>query len=159
MSEGDEHVEHVEKTMEQTKDSLHDPVKFQSDQDRFYPPEMYVFFHQGPVVIVGQNNVFLLQNPGDMQKALQTSGGGGLQVHHDHGSVDVQTETLDKKKRLVFICIQNTLIYIDTLQGDDSPVSTMDSPSPMTTPATPCVYHFDFYTRKQIDKVRTKEKT
>jgi hypothetical protein len=47
-SEGDEHVEHVEKVMENPKDSLHDPIKFQSAQDRFQPPEMYVFFHQGP---------------------------------------------------------------------------------------------------------------
>ena len=52
-SEGDDHVEHVEKAMEQPKDSLHDPVKFQTAQDRFHPPEMYVFFHQGPEVIDG----------------------------------------------------------------------------------------------------------
>jgi hypothetical protein len=95
-SEGDEHVEHVEKAMEQPKDSLHDPVKFQAAQDRFHPPEMYVFFHQGPAVIGGQNNVFLLQNPADMQKALQASGGGGRQAHRDHGSVDVHVEARGK---------------------------------------------------------------
>jgi hypothetical protein len=108
-SEGDEHVEHVEKAMEQPKDSLHDPVKFQAAQDRFHPPEMYVFFHQGPAVIGGQNNVFLLQNPADMQKALQASGGGGRQAHRDHGSADVHAEARGKKRRLVTTTLASAL--------------------------------------------------
>jgi hypothetical protein len=62
-SDGDEHTEHVEKSMALPKDANHDPVKVQAAQDRFHPPEVYVFFHQGPVVIGGQNNVYLLQNP------------------------------------------------------------------------------------------------
>jgi hypothetical protein len=111
-SEDDENVEHVEKAMEKTKDSLHDPVKFQSDQDRFHPPEMYVFFHQGPVVIGGKNNVFLLQNPADMQKALQTSGGGGRQAHRDHGSADVHAEAHGKKKRLVTTTLASDLFQV-----------------------------------------------
>jgi hypothetical protein len=57
-SDGDDHVEQVEKAMEQTTDSVYDPVKFQVVNDRFHPPEMYIFFHQGPGVIGGQNNVF-----------------------------------------------------------------------------------------------------
>jgi hypothetical protein len=108
-SEGDEHVEHVEKAMDQPKDSLHDPVKFQSAQDRFHPPEMYVFFHQGPAVIDGKNNVFLLQNPADMQKAMPDSSGGGRQAHRHHGSADVHAEARDKKKRLVTTTLASAL--------------------------------------------------
>jgi hypothetical protein len=47
----------------------------QAAKDRFHPPEFYVFVRQGPAVIGGQNNVFLLEDPAAMQKALGDGGG------------------------------------------------------------------------------------
>ena len=76
---------------------------------------MYVFFHQGPVVIGGQNNVFLLQNPTDMQKALQTSGGGDRQSHRNQGSADVESESREKKKRLVTTTLVSALFQVRLL--------------------------------------------
>jgi hypothetical protein len=52
----------------------------------------------------------------------------------------------------MFICILNTLIYIDTLQGAVSPSSTMGSPSPMPTPTTPCVLEEFLRERKELDR-------
>jgi hypothetical protein len=69
-SDGDEDVENVEKTIEREKDTVHDQVKVQTTKDRFQTPEMYVSFHQGPTVIGGKNNVFLLRDPTEIQKAI-----------------------------------------------------------------------------------------
>ena len=52
----------------------------------------------------------------------------------------------------MLICILNTLIYIDTLQGAVSPTSTMGSPSPMPTPATPCALEEFLRERKELDR-------
>jgi hypothetical protein len=46
----------------------------QTAKDRFHPSEFYVFVREGPDVIGGQNNVFLLEDPAVMETALGDDG-------------------------------------------------------------------------------------
>ena len=80
-------------------DKLNATVKrreLQTVTDRFHPPEFYVFVQQGPSVIGGQNNVFLLQDTATMQKALGDDRNSRRRLR-DKTSTELETESRSSK--------------------------------------------------------------
>jgi len=96
--------------LEKTTDAFLDASKLHAAKDRFHPPEVYVFFHQGTVVIGGQNNLNLLQDPVAMQRAVGPGGGASRQTHRDKMNDQVLEEALTKKKRLLTQTLTNALL-------------------------------------------------
>ena len=83
------------------KRTLHPGKTGKSEHDRgFHPPEFYVFVRQGPAVIGGQKNVFLLQFPVEIQKALGDCGGSRKRIRV-RNSQDLEGEVRENKKRVV----------------------------------------------------------
>ena len=103
-----------------------DALKLQAAKDRFHPPEFYVFLHQGPLVIGGQNNVCLLQDPAAMQKALGV-GGGSRQKHREQASADIEEEARSKKKRAVTSTLSSALLLASPTGSSASSVPSSAS--------------------------------
>ena len=62
-------------------DDLMDAVKLQAAKDRFHPDDLYLYFHFGPAVIGGSNNIAFLRDAQAMQEAVAKNGGGGRAKH------------------------------------------------------------------------------
>jgi hypothetical protein len=84
-------------------------VKLQATKDRFHPSEFYVFVQQGPSVIGGQNNVYLLQDTATMQKALDDDRDSPRRLR-DKTSSDLETETRSNKQRAVANTLSSVLL-------------------------------------------------
>jgi hypothetical protein len=60
-----------------------DAAKLQAAKDRFHPDELYIFFHYGPAVIGGSNNIAFLKDAHAMQEAAAKNGGSGRAKHRN----------------------------------------------------------------------------
>jgi len=136
-----------EEGLEKTTDAVLDAAKLQAAKDRFHPPEMYVFFHQGPAVIGGQNNLHLLQDPAAMQRAMGDGGGASRQTHRDNMNDRVQEEARTKKKRLVTQTLTNAL-----LNASPTPSCSMSSASPEATVSTTSALEAFLRERREMDR-------
>ena len=103
-----------------------DPVKVQAAKDRFHPPELYVFVRQGPAVIGGQNNVFLLQDPAAMQQALG-HGGGSRKKMRATNSEAVEGEARQKKVSVVTTTLTSALLMASPTSSSASSVPSSAS--------------------------------
>jgi hypothetical protein len=98
-----------------------DVVKVQTAKYRFHPPEFYVFVRQGPAVIGGQNNVFLLQDPADMQKALCDDGGSRKKMRTIN-SKEQEGEARQKKQSVVDSTLTSALLMTSPSGSSSSSV-------------------------------------
>ena len=133
--------------LEKTTDTVLDAAKLQAAKDRFHPPDIYVFFHQGPVVIGGQNNLNLLQDPAAMQRAVGPGGGASRQTHRDKMNDQLQEEARTKKKRLVTQTLTSAL-----LDASPTPSCSMSSASPVATVSTTSALEAFLRERREMDR-------
>jgi len=136
-----------EEGLEKTTDAVLDDAKVQAAKDRFHPPEMYVFFHEGPAVIGGQHNLHLLQDPAAMQRAVGAGGGASRQTHRDNMNDRVQEEARTKKKKLVTQTLTNAL-----LNASPTPSCSMSSASPEVTVSTTSALEAFLRERREMDR-------
>ncbi len=106
-----------------------------------------MFFHQGPVVIDGQNNLHVLQDPAAMQRAMGDGGGASRQTHRDNMNDRVQEEARTKKKRLVTQTLTNAL-----LNASPTPSCSMSSASPEATVSTTNALEAFLRERREMDR-------
>jgi hypothetical protein len=71
----------ADKGKQQADDEQQEAVKLQAAMDRFHPDDLYLYFHFGPSIVGGSNNIYFLKDAAAMQDAAAKSGGGGRGKH------------------------------------------------------------------------------
>lgn len=134
-------LQYFEYKQEAKKTQTDDAQKVEAAKAKFHPPEFYVFVQQGPLVIGGQNNVYLLETPADMQQAL--GGGGGRKKLREQNAASVQEEARSSKRQAVTCALSSALMNAARSPGGSSTSSVPSSAS--TFAASARVRDRDFF--------------
>jgi hypothetical protein len=103
-----------------------DAAKLQAAKDRFHPDDLYIYFHYGPAVIGGSNNIAFLKDAQAMQEAAAKNGGGGRAKHRSDRQDDKEEAARAAKAHKAEHTFSQKLVGTPGSYSTPSPLSSVD---------------------------------